>query len=111
MIYSLLIKSFRCDNETINSIKIQNLKVKTINTGQVILKGIDLTVREGEIHVIMGKNGSGKSTLSKVLAGHPDYEVTCGEVIFKNRDLLAMEPENRSHLGIFLSFQSPMEIP
>ena len=67
---------------------------------------MNLTVREGEVHAIMGKNGSGKSTLSKVLVGHPDYEVTGGEVVYKGQDLLAMEPEERSHAGVFLSFQA-----
>lgn len=74
-------------------------------TGQEILKGVDLVVKEGEVHAIMGKNGSGKSTLSKVLVGHPDYEVTAGEVSYKGQDLLEMEPEERSHAGLFLSFQ------
>jgi len=74
-------------------------------TGQEILKGVDLTVKEGEVHAIMGKNGSGKSTLSKVLVGHPDYEVTGGQVTYKGEDLLGLEPEERSHAGLFLSFQ------
>ncbi|CAG9466855.1 unnamed protein product [Pedinophyceae sp. YPF-701] len=76
-----------------------------------ILHGVDLTIRQGEVHAIMGKNGSGKSTLSKVIVGHPDYEVTAGQVTFKGQDVLAMEPEERSHAGIFLSFQSPIEVP
>eukprot|EP00899_Mesostigma_viride_P026309 jgi/Mesvir1/6863/Mv09034-RA.1 len=76
-----------------------------------ILRGLDITVREGEIHAIMGKNGCGKSTFSKVLVGHPDYEVTGGSASFKGKDLMAMEPEERSHAGLFLSFQSPVEIP
>lgn len=79
--------------------------------GTEILKGVDLTVRSGEIHAIMGLNGSGKSTLSKVLAGHPDYEVTQGSLIFNGQDLSAMEPEERAHAGIFLAFQYPIEIP
>merc|ERR1711976_575933 len=80
-------------------------------TSTAILKGVNLTVREGEVHAIMGKNGSGKSTLSKVLVGHPDYEVTGGSVSYKGEDLFALEPEAQSHAGLFLSFQSPIEIP
>lgn len=92
-------------------LEIRELSAKVSATGQVILKGVNLTIREGEIHAIMGKNGCGKSTLSKVLVGHPEYEVTHGEVIYKNEDLLLMEPEERSQAGIFLSFQAPVEIP
>lgn len=76
-----------------------------------ILKGVDLTIRKGEIHAVMGPNGAGKSTLSAVLAGKPQYEVTEGTVTFMGRDLLAMAPEERSWAGIFLSFQYPVEIP
>ena len=76
-----------------------------------ILKGIDLTIRKGEVHAVMGPNGAGKSTLSAVLVGRPDYTVTEGTVTFLGRDLLAMSPEERSWAGIFLSFQSPIEIP
>ena len=79
--------------------------------GVPILKGIDLTVREGEIHAIMGPNGSGKSTFAKVLSGHPAYEVTGGTVRFRNGELLTMEPEDRARAGIFLGFQYPVEIP
>lgn len=79
--------------------------------GKEILKGINLQVREGEVHAIMGPNGSGKSTLSAVLAGHPAYKVTAGSVMFKGKDLLAMPPEQRSCEGLFLSFQYPVEIP
>ena len=90
-------------------LKISNLHA-SIN-GKEILKGIDLEVRPGEVHAIMGPNGSGKSTLSNVLVGHPAYEVTEGEVSFNGKDLLALAPEDRSHEGLFLSFQYPVEIP
>ncbi|MGN0202270.1 MAG: Fe-S cluster assembly ATPase SufC [Candidatus Cryptobacteroides sp.] len=76
-----------------------------------ILKGINLTVRQGEIHAVMGPNGAGKSTLSAVLTGKPSYEVTSGSVTFKGRDLLAMKAEERAWAGLFLSFQYPVEIP
>jgi Fe-S cluster assembly ATP-binding protein len=76
-----------------------------------ILRGINLTVNAGEVHAIMGPNGSGKSTLAQVLAGHPSYEVTGGTVQFEGEDLLALEPEERAHRGVFLAFQYPVEIP
>ena len=79
--------------------------------GTEILKGVDLTVSAGETHAIMGPNGSGKSTLAYVLAGRPGYEVTQGNVIFDGKDLMAMSIEDRARLGIFLSFQNPIEIP
>lgn len=79
--------------------------------GKEILKGIDLTVGEGEVHAIMGPNGSGKSTLSEVLAGNPAFTVTGGKVDFHGVDLLSLTPEDRSHEGLFLSFQYPVEIP
>lgn len=79
--------------------------------GKSILNGVTLTVRPGEIHAIMGPNGAGKSTLAKVLAGHPSYEVTSGDLLFKGESFLEMEPEERAHAGIFMSFQYPVEIP
>ena len=79
--------------------------------GKEILKGIDLTINEGEVHAIMGPNGAGKSTLSAVLTGHPAYQVTAGEVWLRGQNLLEMEPEMRARAGVFLSFQYPVEIP
>ncbi len=79
--------------------------------GTPILQGVNLEVKAGEIHAIMGPNGSGKSTLSKILAGHPAYTVTDGEVLFQGENLLLMAPEDRSRLGVFLAFQYPLEIP
>lgn len=92
-----------------NMLKIENLHASIGD--KEILKGIDLEVSAGEVHAIMGPNGSGKSTLSNVLVGHPSYQVTEGKVYFKGRDLLAMNAEERSHEGLFMSFQYPVEIP
>ncbi len=89
------------------------LKIKDLHAqidGKEIIKGLNLDVKAGEVHAIMGPNGAGKSTLAKVLAGHPSYEVTSGEVEFKDRDILEMEPDERAHLGLFMSFQYPVEI-
>ena len=79
--------------------------------GNEILKGINLTVKKGEIHAIMGPNGSGKSTLAKVLAGHPQYEVTAGEVIYEGKNLLELAPDERAREGVFMAFQYPIEVP
>ncbi len=79
--------------------------------GTEILKGVNFEVKAGEIHAVMGLNGSGKSTFSKVLAGHPDYEVTAGEVLFQGQNLLDLEPHERASSGVFLAFQYPLEIP
>lgn len=90
------------------------LEVKDLHAqinGKEILKGVNLTIRPGEVHAIMGPNGAGKSTLSMVLAGNPAYEVTEGSATFNGKDLLAMPPEIRSHEGLFLGFQYPVEIP
>jgi Fe-S cluster assembly ATP-binding protein len=78
---------------------------------QPILHGVNLSIRAGEIHAVMGRNGSGKSTLSKLLAGHPAYVVTAGTVLYRGEDLLALEPEQRARSGLFLGFQYPIEIP
>ena len=79
--------------------------------GKEILKGVDLTINDGEIHALMGTNGAGKSTLSNVIVGNPAYEVTEGSITFDGKDLLAMKPEERANAGIFMSFQAPVEIP
>lgn len=92
----------------------QMLEIKNLHAtvgGKEILKGIDLTVRPGEVHALMGQNGAGKSTLSNVLVGHPAYTVTEGSVTYNGKDLLAMSPEERANEGLFLSFQQPVEIP
>jgi Fe-S cluster assembly ATP-binding protein len=86
-------------------------ELKACINQNVILKNLNLKVHNGEIHAIMGPNGSGKSTFSKVLAGHPAYNVTDGQILFKGVNILDLDPEDRSHLGIFLAFQYPIEIP
>lgn len=90
-------------------LEIKNLKASINNIE--ILRGLNLTINEGEIHAIMGPNGSGKSTFSKVIAGHPAYQVLSGDILFKGQNIINFEPDQRSHLGIFLAFQYPIEIP
>ena len=92
-----------------SEIVIKNLHVSI--DGKEILKGLDLAVRQGEVHALMGPNGSGKSTLAYTLMGHPFYEVTDGEIWFKDQNILELEPDKRSHLGMFLAFQYPVAIP
>jgi Fe-S cluster assembly ATP-binding protein len=90
------------------------LEIKNLHAsveGNEILKGIDLTIRDGEVHAVMGPNGSGKSTLARVLAGQEAYEVTAGQVIYNGQDLLDMDPEERAREGVFMAFQYPVEIP
>jgi Fe-S cluster assembly ATP-binding protein len=90
-------------------LEIKDLRASTNNNE--ILKSLNLTINRGEIHAIMGPNGSGKSTFSKIIAGHPTYEVLSGDILFKGFSILDLDPEERSHLGIFLAFQYPIEIP
>jgi Fe-S cluster assembly ATP-binding protein len=92
-------------------LEIKNLHVKIADEDTEIIRGLNLTVKDGEVAAIMGPNGSGKSTLSYVLAGKDNYEVTAGEVTYKGEDLLAMQPDERAASGVFLAFQYPMEIP
>lgn len=96
-------------NSSLPLLEVKNLHV-SINNNE-ILKDFNLTINHGEIHAIMGPNGSGKSTFSKVLAGHPAYLIVDGDIFFKGSSIIDLEPEQRSHLGIFLAFQYPIEIP
>src|SRR3954451_14668102 len=94
--------------------KVPMLEVKNLHVtvgGKQILNGIDLTVNKGEVHAIMGPNGSGKSTLSKILTGHPAYQVTKGEVLYEGRNLLELAPDERAREGVSLAFQYPVEVP
>jgi Fe-S cluster assembly ATP-binding protein len=97
------------NNSNVPILEIKNLKA-AINTNE-ILKNLNLKVYKGEIHAIMGPNGSGKSTFSKVLAGHPAYEVLDGDILLNGKSILKLDPEEISHLGVFLAFQYPIEIP
>ena len=96
-------------NKKIPILEIQDLNV-SIKEVQ-ILKNLNLIINKGEIHAIMGRNGSGKSTLSKVIAGHPAYNVLSGDILFNGKSILDIDPELRAHMGIFLAFQYPVEIP
>ncbi len=92
-------------------LEIRNLHASVAEEGKEILKGIDLTIRPGEVHAIMGPNGSGKSTLANIIAGRDSYEITDGTITYLGEDLAEMEPEERAHKGVFLAFQYPVEIP
>ncbi|NJO22807.1 MAG: Fe-S cluster assembly ATPase SufC [Sphingomonadales bacterium] len=92
-------------------LEIKNLHARIKDEGTEILKGVDLTIPRGEVHAIMGPNGSGKSTLAYVLAGHSDYEITEGDVLWDGESLLGLEPDERAAKGVFLAFQYPLEIP
>lgn len=92
-----------------SELSIRNLHVSI--DSKEILRGVDLTVKQGEVHALMGPNGTGKSTLAYALMGHPNYEITAGEVWFKGQNILELEPDQRSHLGVFLAFQYPVAIP
>jgi Fe-S cluster assembly ATP-binding protein len=93
------------------ALEIRNLHVAIAETGAPILRGVDLTIKQGEVHALMGPNGSGKSTLANVMLGNPAYEVTAGQIIFDGQDLLEMEADERSRAGLFLAFQYPVSIP
>jgi Fe-S cluster assembly ATP-binding protein len=113
LITALLTQSIKANRRMSDSpiLTIRNLHGKVADEDIEILHGVDLELRTGEIHAIMGPNGSGKSTLAKILAGHPGYEATEGEISYKGHDLLEMEPDERSQEGVFFAFQYPVEIP
>jgi Fe-S cluster assembly ATP-binding protein len=92
-------------------LEVRDLHARVEDSDESILNGVDLVVRPGELHALMGPNGSGKSTLAKVIAGHPSYEVTAGDVLLNGENVLEMEPDERSRAGVFLAFQYPAEIP
>ena len=92
-------------------LELKDLHCEVEGEGIEILKGVNLTVEKGDIHAIMGPNGSGKSTLAKVIAGHPEYEVTKGDILFNGESILELDPDERAHAGVFLAFQYPVEVP
>lgn len=92
-------------------LEIKNVHAVVEGESEEILKGVNLSIGTGEIHAIMGPNGSGKSTLAKVIAGHPEYEVTEGDILFNGESILEMDPDERAHAGLFLAFQYPVEVP
>ncbi|MBC8009544.1 MAG: ATP-binding cassette domain-containing protein, partial [Burkholderiales bacterium] len=95
-----------------SSLEIRDLVVAlTATPDKPIVKGLNLTIKTGEVHAIMGPNGTGKSTLSKAIAGHPDYQIISGDVILDGKSVLEMEPDERARAGLFLAFQYPSEIP
>ena len=95
---------------TKNLLEIKNLQVSLAETGEEIIKGVSLEIKQGEFHAIMGKNGSGKTTLAKVILGHPAYKVTKGDILFNEQSILDLKPDERARKGLFLSFQYPNEI-
>lgn len=92
-------------------LELKDLYAEVEGEGIEILKGVNLSVQKGEIHAIMGPNGSGKSTLAKVISGHPEYEVTKGDILYNGESILELDPDERAHAGIFLAFQYPVEVP
>ncbi|MDQ7024500.1 MAG: Fe-S cluster assembly ATPase SufC [Anaerolineae bacterium] len=95
----------------VTTLEIRNLHAQVAANGESILRGVNLTIKQGEVHALMGPNGSGKSTLANVLMGNPQYEITAGEVLLDGEDLLEMDTDERSRAGIFLAFQYPVSIP
>lgn len=92
-------------------LELKDVHAEVEGEGIEILKGVSLTINKGEIHAIMGPNGSGKSTLAKVVSGHPEYEITKGDILFNGESILELDPDERAHAGIFLAFQYPVEVP